>query len=245
MVRFAEKENPVSNYIDVGLDYKGGSDFPFFIAGKSKYDNDTTDVKAVINLNTDTQTTDFTLDIKATGYDTGTFGMKISFKPTDQAVKIEKPANAKTLAQVLSELGYGDLLTQLQAYSAAASAGNGSSSGGGVHSRANDSERQSDILALETQLEVYYSANGYYPSLTNVNSASWRNANMKSLDSAALQDPDGTSTSLAKTPAAKVYAYQVTDASGKSCEADSTKCAKFTLTATLSTGKTYAKESLE
>jgi hypothetical protein len=46
-------------------------------------------------------------------------------------------------------------------------------------------------------------------------------------------------------PRAKVYAYQVRDSKGASCEADATQCAKYTLTATFSTGKTYTKQNLD
>lgn len=104
----------------------------------------------------------------------------------------------------------------------------------GEQAKARNSNRQSDLASLQTQLEAFFSQNGYYPSFTDMNSATWRAANMKSLDPAALVDPSNPSqsTALAATPTAKQYAYQVTDAAGKSCENDDTKCAKYTLTAT-------------
>lgn len=113
-VRFADDSNAAKNFIDVGLDYKGGDDFPFFIAGEFKDEASKVDVKAVVSLNTETQATNFTMDVKATGASDLTFNTKVSIKPTNQTVKIEKPASAKTLAEVLNQLGYGDLISQLQ-----------------------------------------------------------------------------------------------------------------------------------
>ncbi len=115
-IRFAEKSSAskVNSFIDVGLDYKGGDDFPFFIAGQTKDSGSTVDAKAVMNLNTKTQATDFSMDIKTTGYADISFKMKASFKPSNETIKVEKPANAKTLAEVASQLGYGDLISQLQ-----------------------------------------------------------------------------------------------------------------------------------
>lgn len=227
-VRFADKSNAAKNYVDVGLDYKGGEDFPFFIASQSKDEGSTMDVRAVMNLNTKTQTTDFKMDVKTAGFGDVDMNMKVSFKPTNQAIKVEKPASAKTLADVLSQLGYGDVLTQLQASAAATS----SSGGGGIQSRARNSERTSDIRSLQTNIEVYYTQYGYYPRQADLNSASWLATNMKSLDAEALKDPSGTSKRLAAAPASGVYSYSATNSSNKSCENDKTTCQKFTLTAT-------------
>ena len=229
-VRFADKSNAVNNYIDVGLDYTGGDDFPFFIAGQSKDEGSKTTAKAVMNLNTKTQSTDFSLDVKSTGYADVSFNMKVSIKPTNQAIKIEKPAGAKTLADVLSQLGYGDLLSELPVTTP--SSAPKSSSSNSIQSKARNSERSSDIKSLQTNVEAFYTQNGYYPSRADLNNASWLKTNMKSFDTQALQDPSATSKLLVAAPAAGVYAYQVTDSSGRSCEADDTNCSKYTLTAT-------------
>lgn len=104
----------------------------------------------------------------------------------------------------------------------------------GIQQKARNSKRQSDVAAIQTQLEAFYQQGGYYPSLADMNSASWLSSNMKSLDQNALIDPSNPTQSktLVASPAAKSYAYAVTDASGASCEATDTNCAKYTLTAT-------------
>lgn len=103
----------------------------------------------------------------------------------------------------------------------------------GIQAKARNSKRSTDVSTIQTQLEAFFSQNGYYPSLTDMNSASWLSTNMKSLDTGALVDPSNPTQSktLVATPALKSYAYAVTDSSGASCEATDTNCAKYTLTA--------------
>ena len=68
----------------------------------------------------------------------------------------------------------------------------------GVQQRARNSERQTDVNAIAGQIEAYYASNGTYPSLANINDATWRadaDNNFK-LDPAALKDPSSTQTVL-------------------------------------------------
>lgn len=121
----------------------------------------------------------------------------------------------------------------------------------GIQAKARNSKRQTDIQSIQTQVEAFFSQNGYYPSLTDLNSSTWLGTNMKSLDQNALVDPSNPTQSktLASSPAAKQYSYQVTDSSGNSCEADDTTCAKYTLTATyegtVNGQTTYTKSNLD
>src|SRR5437764_5518364 len=64
----------------------------------------------------------------------------------------------------------------------------------GIQQKARNSKRQTDVQSLQTQLEAFYSQNGYYPSLTDMNNTSWRGTNMKSLDQGALTDPSNPSS---------------------------------------------------
>src|SRR5579863_10379716 len=91
----------------------------------------------------------------------------------------------------------------------------------GIQAKARNAKRQTDIQSLQTQLEAFFSQNSYYPSLTDMNSSSWRTTNMKSLDPNALIDPSNAtqSNTLVSAPAAKSYAYKVTQSDGAtSCE---------------------------
>jgi prepilin-type N-terminal cleavage/methylation domain-containing protein len=118
----------------------------------------------------------------------------------------------------------------------------------GIQQKARNSKRQADLSSLQTQLEAFFSQNGYYPSLTDLKSDTWLNTNMKSLDKNALIDPSNPTQSNdpVAAPAAKVYSYAVTNSSDTTCEADDTTCAKYTLTATFEgtvNGQTTATKS--
>ena len=121
----------------------------------------------------------------------------------------------------------------------------------GIQAKARNSKRQTDIASLQTQLEAFFSQNGYYPSLTDMNSSTWRATNMKSLDTNALIDPSNPtqSTTLVNAATAKSYAYIVKDSSGASCETTDTNCAQYTLTATfegtVNGATTYSKSNLD
>ncbi len=118
---------------------------------------------------------------------------------------------------------------------------------GGVTAKANNAKRTTDISALANQLEVYYTTNSYYPSLTQLNTgtaagtaalSTWITTNIKGFDQAGTVDPSNVNKShnISATAGAgltaKQYSYVVTQADGTtSCEADSTTCAKFVLSA--------------
>ena len=117
----------------------------------------------------------------------------------------------------------------------------------GIQQRARNTKRQTDINAIDSHLEAFNADQGYYPTLTNMNTASWVSGNLKGLDPAALQDPQGTSQTMVASPAAKSYAYAPTDDSGNACDNSATMCTKFTLTATyegsVNGATTYVKTS--
>jgi type II secretion system protein G len=112
----------------------------------------------------------------------------------------------------------------------------------GIQQKARDTERKTDINALHGQFEAYQAQNGKYPTLANANDTTFRAANLKGLDPAALQDPKGTAQTLVAAPAANNYSYAVTPAG---CDnAANGDCTQYTLTATLEGGGTYVKASL-
>lgn len=106
-------------------------------------------------------------------------------------------------------------------------------------------QRVKDIKAIQTNLEQFYSQNGYYPSLKDLNSSLFRANSLKNLNSNILVDPsNSTKGSIVILPAPKpgYFSYTVTDSAGKACENDDTNCAKYTLTATYESkvnGKKY------
>ena len=124
----------------------------------------------------------------------------------------------------------------------------------GIQAKARNAKRQTDIQSLQTQVEAFFSQNSYYPSLTDMNNASWRATNMKSLDANALVDPSSTcnpstASCLVSAPVTGSYSYAVTNSSGTSCESADTTCSQYTLTATyegtVNGQSTYAKSNLD
>jgi type II secretory pathway pseudopilin PulG len=113
----------------------------------------------------------------------------------------------------------------------------------GIQSKARDTERTTDLKTLQSQIEASYAMNGNYPTLAEINDATWRSQNMQGLDSESLKDPQGSSTTLVATPAAKAYAYQPVDDNGKACTVD-TDCQAYTLTAKLEGGSDLVLDSL-
>ena len=128
----------------------------------------------------------------------------------------------------------------------------------GIQAKARNAKRQSDIDALQTQIEAYYTTNQHYPSLTDMNTPSWLATNMPSLDLGATVDPSwstanatcGTQPAAGEglfvaTPTAGCYAYAPTGASNCSTTADS-GCTAYVLTATLEQGAgTFSRHNLD
>lgn len=106
--------------------------------------------------------------------------------------------------------------------------------------------REKDINAIYQQLEAYYVEHSQYPTLADMNTASWVQANLPNLPLSTLKDPSGKNEQLAARPKKYTYAYQVSSAGGAGCNDTTTPCAHYTLTATLqdSPQKTYVKSSL-
>jgi len=112
----------------------------------------------------------------------------------------------------------------------------------GIQKKARDTERKTDVNALHGQVEAYQAQNGKYPTLDELNDSTFRSDNLKGLDAAALKDPNGTSGTLVGSPAANAYSYA---AAPSGCDNGSNgDCTSYTLTATLESGGTYVKSSL-
>lgn len=113
----------------------------------------------------------------------------------------------------------------------------------GIQQNARNRTREADTNALHGHLEFYFGQQGNYPTLANLNDATWRAANLQGLDSEALTDPqDSSSGALVAAPAAGAYSYEATPAN---CDnATNGDCTAYTLTATLEGEAAFVKNSL-
>jgi Tfp pilus assembly protein PilE len=110
-----------------------------------------------------------------------------------------------------------------------------------VQARSRNATRQRNLYALQHKIELFYSNNGYFPNLNDLNNATWRTKNMSSLGNGVLVDPSSScdpsvSACLGGSDKAvsKQYQYYPTQSDGKPCagaigsKADQT-CAQYKL----------------
>ncbi|MGH7193732.1 MAG: hypothetical protein ACREJM_09395 [Candidatus Saccharimonadales bacterium] len=109
-VRINDTKNPAENYADIGLDYKGGSDYPFFISGKSQASGSSYTYSFVTDLDTKTHSTGVKVNEQSTGSDSLTINSDFNFKANTTPPAIATPVHAIPLSQVLDDLGLGGLL---------------------------------------------------------------------------------------------------------------------------------------
>jgi Tfp pilus assembly protein PilE len=116
----------------------------------------------------------------------------------------------------------------------------------GVHRNQNNQNRESAVSTIYKNLEAYYVDNSNYPTLSEMNSATWVAKNMPTLSPNELKDPAAKTDKLVSGPRANAYAYEVTAADGGSCDNVARLCQHYSLIATLdnSSSKTYVKSSL-
>lgn len=102
----------------------------------------------------------------------------------------------------------------------------------GVQERARDTERRTDVNAQAGQLEVYYTDNGGYPALADIQSDTWIQTNLKGADLNAWRAPNVATNSMQNTttPDKNTYGYTPLNDDGTPCTAAAgSTCAKFKL----------------
>lgn len=112
----------------------------------------------------------------------------------------------------------------------------------GIQQKARDTERKTDIKALQGHLEAYWADNAKYPTLADANDTTFRTTNFKGLDPAAFADPKNSgSQQLCAAAAANCYGYVVTPTG---CDNGTNgDCSNYTLTADLESGGTFSVQS--
>jgi prepilin-type N-terminal cleavage/methylation domain-containing protein len=114
----------------------------------------------------------------------------------------------------------------------------------GIKQKDRNNERHDDITVLHAQVESYFAQTGKYPTLANMNDATWRKANMKGFDADWLKDPSGTSGALVAKPTADAYSYQVSASDGSDCNNNGKDCVKYVLTTEYEGGGTFTETNL-
>ncbi|MCA9326901.1 prepilin-type N-terminal cleavage/methylation domain-containing protein [Candidatus Saccharibacteria bacterium] len=121
----------------------------------------------------------------------------------------------------------------------------------GIQQKARNSQRQTDINAVDSHVEAFYAQYGFYPTLADLQTSSFQTTYLKGLDPEALVDPKGGD--IQGTTDASHYSY-VAGPSGTCTNTTATTitagepqdngCTDFTLTATIENSTTpYTKSS--
>lgn len=99
----------------------------------------------------------------------------------------------------------------------------------GVQKRARDTERQTDVNAMATQLEAYYNTAGGYPQAAQIDTEAEAVALLKGIDAGALHAPgQGFSLSAINNPTKDQYGYMALNSTGGACIVNDA-CSEFTL----------------
>lgn len=115
-----------------------------------------------------------------------------------------------------------------------------------------DDARKNDITALQLGIQSYWAQTGNFPSLAQINNATFRKDSLNKLDPAAAQDPRWYSSSKycasngkltfedSPTPHNGCYGYV---ASPAGCDNKAVACSGYNLTGRLENGTFYSKSS--
>jgi prepilin-type N-terminal cleavage/methylation domain-containing protein len=115
----------------------------------------------------------------------------------------------------------------------------------GIQQKARDSQRQTDINAVDSHLEAFYASNGYYPTLADLTSSTFLTNSMKGLDPESLVSPKGAAiVATASSATQEAYGYEATGCTTTSASSATNACTGFTLTSELEASSTvYTKKS--
>lgn len=126
----------------------------------------------------------------------------------------------------------------------------------GIQKKARDSQRQTDINAVNAQVAAFYTNYGFYPTMADLNSSTFVSTYLKGLDPESLKDPKGPSVAVGATAGSDHYGYTATgstscvNATATTIDTTVTPnvptdngCDAYTLTANLESGGDFTKKS--
>ncbi|MDB5176286.1 MAG: hypothetical protein JWM81_1144 [Candidatus Saccharibacteria bacterium] len=103
-IRFPDQTKPASNYVEIGLDYKGGDDEPFFInlvSGKGSQNAQS----ARLDVSLNTKSSGFKVNFVYDGSNGAKITTNFNAQPSATSPTIDKPTDVVPLSQVLHSLG--------------------------------------------------------------------------------------------------------------------------------------------
>ena len=109
--------NPAQNFVDVGLNYTGGSSYPFFINEQNKDSSDTGSFSVVATL--DSKANTLKAVVKGSDKGASSFSLNGNFtvSPSNQKLSESAPSKAIPITTVINNLGLGPYLDQIESLS--------------------------------------------------------------------------------------------------------------------------------
>jgi len=113
-VQVADPSSPAANFIDIGLNYKGGSSYPFYVSGQEKDGSTTIGYSVVATLDEANNSVNLVIGANGTGSDQIKFSSSFALAPSNANLSVQAPSNAMPITTVLNNLGLGNYVTELQ-----------------------------------------------------------------------------------------------------------------------------------
>ncbi len=112
-VKFVDEKN-TKNVLELGLNYKGGDDYPFFV-NMVFDDKEEGKGNGKLNLNLNTKTNVISMDLKADDADAKKLNLTVAYtmKPTDKSVEVKAPEQSMTLMEAASKSGLAEMFSAM------------------------------------------------------------------------------------------------------------------------------------
>ena len=107
-----QSNNPAQNFVDAGLNYRGGNTYPFFF----NVNQTSGDFNLTVTLNSKTNSVNVVLQAHGSASSNTNYNVSGNFSvtPTNNKLTLTAPANATSIITVLNSLGLGQYGTSLQ-----------------------------------------------------------------------------------------------------------------------------------
>ncbi len=247
-IRIPAEQGSDQSYTEIGQHYKGGDVISLFTryhaGGDYPYDAEWT-----LESNAATGMTTSKASGKSPKADENDVSFEVTFtsEPTRETVDGIVPKDAVPIQTILGMSNNPTTATpDLPTTSSP------------IANRSKDAERQTDIHAIQANVEAFYAQKGFYPTLADLQDSSFVAQHMKGLNASALLDPDQSTGGLQETSGQNPprYGYVASGSGGGSNMCNNmTKtfivagsvtdnaCSAFVVSATLSDGTKYTKDS--
>jgi general secretion pathway protein G len=84
----------------------------------------------------------------------------------------------------------------------------------GIQQKGRNSQRQTDVKAIQSQVEAFFAQHGFYPTLADLQTASFVSTYLKGLPPDALKDPKGPTVNIAAATDSDQYSYVASGPAG-------------------------------